>query len=130
MNHALRPEPQPTPPPEADLWVICLCAEWCHICRQMQAALEDDHRLSSMVRWRWVDIEEHADLLGDLDVETFPTYLIGRNDEVLLYAPGPTQPDAIVAFVTPYARGRMAAVPAPPPVQQALAALSRRSTPG
>ena len=129
MNHASRPTAHLQQPLNADLWVICLCAQWCHICRQMHAALADDHRLPSMARWLWVDIEEHADQLGDLEVETFPTYLIGRRDEVLLYAPGPTQPEAIFSFLLPYARGRIAPVQASSLVLQALAALSFHSAP-
>ncbi len=39
------------------------------------------------VRWRWLDIEDEADLLGDLDVETLPTLLVGRGDQVLFYGP-------------------------------------------
>lgn len=39
------------------------------------------------VRWRWLDIEDEADLLGDLDVETLPTLLVGRGDRVLFYGP-------------------------------------------
>lgn len=129
MNHATHPTEHPPPPQPADLWVICLCAAWCHMCRQMHTALADDPRLPAMVRWRWVDIEDHADLLGDLEVETFPTYLIGRDDTVLLFAPGPTQPDAIVSFLRPYTTGRMAAQPAAPLVQQALTAIAQRWAP-
>jgi len=95
----------------------------------MQTALADDARLPAMARWRWVDIEAHADLLGDLEVETFPTYLIGRDETVLLFAPGPTQPDAIVSFVMPYTTDRMAPQPVSPPVQQALTAIARRWAP-
>lgn len=126
MNLGKPPGENPCAQVPADLWVICLCADWCHICRQMQSALADDQGLLSMMRWLWVDIEEHADLLGDLEVETFPTYLIGRNDEVLLYAPGPTHADAIVSFVMPYTTDRMRALPASWMVQQAFAAITLR----
>lgn len=126
MSHHEPLEAHPQEPESAGLWVICLCAEWCHICRQMQSALADDRRLSSVVRWLWVDIEEHADLLGDLEVQTFPTYLIGHHDEVLLYAPGPTQSDAILSYVMPYATGRMTGAPASRLVQQAFSAITLR----
>ena len=39
------------------------------------------------VQWRWLDIEDDAELLGDLDVETLPTLLVGRGDQVLFYGP-------------------------------------------
>ncbi len=111
---------------QEDLWVICLCAQWCGICRQMQASLLQEQRFLPMVRWLWVDIEEHANLLGDLEVETFPTYLIGRRGEVLLYAPGPTQPAAIASYVMPYASDRVAASAVSGLVQQAFTAITLR----
>lgn len=126
MNHSEPPGSHPQPPASAGIWVICLCADWCHICRQMQSTLANERLLPSVVRWLWVDIEEHADLLGDLEVEIFPTYLIGRLDEVLLYAPGPTQSEAILSYVIPYATGRMPAAPVSRLVQQAFAAITFR----
>lgn len=56
--------------------VACLCAEWCGTCRDYQAAfnhLADAHPEACFV---WIDIETHADLLDDFDVENFPTILI------------------------------------------------------
>jgi hypothetical protein len=43
----------------------------------------------------WVDIEDHADLVGDLDVENFPTLLIQRHEHVAFF--GTMLPDANVA---------------------------------
>lgn len=126
MNQLEPQRTMPQVPAQDNLWVICLCAQWCDICRQMQASLQQDHWVPPMVNWLWVDIEDHADLLGDLEVETFPTYLIGRNGEVLLYAPGPTLPAAIAAYVMPYAVGRVTAARASEPVQQALTAITLR----
>ena len=39
------------------------------------------------LRWRWLDIEDEAALLGDLDVETLPTVLVARSDQVLFFGP-------------------------------------------
>lgn len=41
----------------------------------------------TQLRWRWLDIEDEAELLGDLDVETLPTVLVGRGDQVLFFGP-------------------------------------------
>jgi thioredoxin 1 len=61
----------------ATVQVVCLCADWCGTCReygQAYAALQASHPQAC---FHWLDIEEEADLLGDLDVENFPTLLIG-----------------------------------------------------
>ena len=58
------------------LWVICLCAQWCGTCRDYQPLF--DHLASQMpqARFVWVDVEEHDALLGDLDIDNFPTLLL------------------------------------------------------
>ena len=56
--------------------VACLCADWCRTCREYRAdfaRLADGHPDMCFV---WIDVEDHSDLLDDLDVENFPTILI------------------------------------------------------
>lgn len=38
-------------------------------------------------RYRWIDIEDEADLVGDVDVETFPTLMLAREGRVLFAGP-------------------------------------------
>lgn len=66
--------------------VACLCAAWCRLCEGyasvfdevVQRVRADWPRLQS----RWVDIEDEADLVGDLDIETFPTLVVMQGDEL------------------------------------------------
>src|SRR5471030_1240151 len=43
----------------------------------------------------WIDIEDHADIVGDLDVENFPTLLVQRHELVAFF--GTMLPDANIA---------------------------------
>lgn len=61
-----------------ETWVVCLCAEWCGTCRDYRAVFEAQAHVHSGLRFVWVDVEDAPELLGDLDVETFPTVLVGR----------------------------------------------------
>ena len=36
-------------------------------------------------RFRWLDIEDQADEVGDLEVENFPTIRVTHGDEVLFH---------------------------------------------
>ncbi len=60
------------------------------------------------VRWRWLDIEDEAERLGDLDIETLPCLLLARGAQVLFF--GPVLPQAEVlsrlvrTFTAPGAR--------------------------
>ncbi len=57
-------------------WVVCLCAQWCGVCREYRSAFEALAHDWPQVRFEWVDVEDEEDVVGDVDVETFPTILI------------------------------------------------------
>ena len=68
-------------PPDASApWVVCLCAEWCGACREYKPLFEQVARANPTFRFAWVDIEDHADIADDFDVETFPTLLVAGLD--------------------------------------------------
>jgi len=71
-------------------WVICLCAEWCGVCREWRDAFTQAAAAHPELRFAWVDVEDEAEAMGDVDVETFPTILIARENEPLFL--GPIQP--------------------------------------
>ena len=57
--------------------VACLCAEWCDSCRDYRATFAAlAAQFSGAADFAWIDIEDDADALGDIDVENFPTLLI------------------------------------------------------
>ena len=62
----------------AEFLVVCLCAEWCTSCREYRLGFNDLAAEFPDTRFRWLDIEERADDLGDLDIENFPTLFIAR----------------------------------------------------
>jgi len=72
--------------------VICLCADWCGTCRDYRAVFDQAAAAHPALAFRWLDIEDEADALGDVDVETFPTLLIG-DARVVRFA-GPVLPQA------------------------------------
>ena len=72
-------------PSSPEFLVLCLCAEWCGSCREYRPIFEALAERFPEARFRWVDIEEHADDLGDLDVENFPTLLIQGRGQTLFY---------------------------------------------
>ena len=76
--------------------VACLCAEWCSSCRAWQdefAALARQYPDDCFV---WIDIEDHPELVAEIDFEIFPVLLI-QNEDVLSFL-GPVKPvPAVVA---------------------------------
>jgi len=77
-------------------WVVaCLCAAWCGTCGGYRAAFESVATRHPDKTFVWIDIEDQADVVGDLDVDNFPTLLVQRNDTVAFF--GTMLPDALLA---------------------------------
>lgn len=76
--------------PERDTWwVACLCAAWCGVCREWLPLFTQQARAHPHMRFAWVDVEDEDEAMGDVDIETFPTLLVARGDEVLFLGPIP-----------------------------------------
>jgi thioredoxin 1 len=79
-----------------DTWVVaCLCAAWCDVCTQYRPGFDALAVRHPDTLFLWIDIEDRADIVGDFDVENFPTLLIQRGDDVVFY--GTTLPDPHIA---------------------------------
>ena len=73
----------------ATWWVACLCAAWCGVCRDWLPVFTEQARLHPQLRFAWVDVEDEDEAMGDIDIETFPTLLVARGDDVLFLGPIP-----------------------------------------
>jgi len=58
------------------LTVICLCAEWCGGCREFAPTFAALAAAQPQDVFRWLDIEDEPELVGDLDITTFPTLIV------------------------------------------------------
>ncbi len=84
-----RPDDAPVPQQAAitPLDVVCLCADWCGTCRDYADTFAALQRALPAHHYRWIDIEDEADLVGDVDVETFPTLMVTHQGRVLFAGP-------------------------------------------
>ncbi|HEY0886418.1 MAG TPA: thioredoxin family protein [Ramlibacter sp.] len=78
--------------PASGDWVICLCAEWCGVCRDWRAVFEQAASEHPKARFAWIDVEDEAAAMGDVDVETFPTVLVAAAGRPVFF--GPVLPSA------------------------------------
>jgi thioredoxin 1 len=79
-----------------DRWIVaCLCAAWCGTCESYRDTFDDVAARNPDKFFLWIDIEDHADVVGDLDVENFPTLLIQHHDHVAFF--GAMLPDPNIA---------------------------------
>lgn len=79
------------------LHVACLCAAWCRTCESYEQVFEAacSELPQAGLQVRWIDIEDEAELIGDLDIETFPTLLIADDNQVRFAGPLTPQPETL-----------------------------------
>ena len=92
-----------------EAWVICLCAEWCGVCREWRPAFERAAADHTDVRFAWVDVEDEAAAMGDVDVETFPTLLIADGGTPVFFGPVPPSAAQFSRLLTSLLQDRSAA---------------------
>jgi thioredoxin 1 len=77
-------------------WIVaCLCAAWCGTCGSYRAAFEELAGRHPDKIFVWIDIEDQAEVVGDLDIDNFPTLLLQREETVAFF--GTVLPDAGLA---------------------------------
>jgi thioredoxin reductase (NADPH) len=109
-------------------WVVVgLCAEWCDTCCDYRpllaaraAAVPDELHL-------WVDIEDDADQLGDLDIETFPTLLVLHRGRPLFFGPVLPQIDVVDRLLQSLRTGAVADAPITPAIGTAVRWLAQQA---
>ncbi len=68
---------------DREFLVACLCAAWCDTCVAYQPGFLAMAERFPRAEFRWVDIEDQADAVEDIEVENFPTLLVRRGNETL-----------------------------------------------
>ena len=87
------------PVSQASVLVVCLCAEWCGVCRDYQARFAQVQAKFPLAQFLWIDVEDEADLLHPLDVEDFPTLLLAVGDQPRFFGPLTPQPETLERLI-------------------------------
>ena len=70
---------------DTTLNVTCLCALWCDSCVAYRAGFEALAGEFPQAEFVWLDLEDDAAEVGDLEIENFPTIQVKRGEQVLFY---------------------------------------------
>jgi thioredoxin 1 len=68
-----------------DTLVVCLCAAWCDTCGEFRDTFARLERARPGTKFVWLDVEDDAALVGDVDIENFPTLAVFRGEMPLFY---------------------------------------------
>ena len=117
-------------PPAADsgvsLLVVCLCAAWCDTCNEFRVAFERIAEARPQMLFLWLDIEDDAELVGETDIENFPTLAIYRGAAVLHFGVSLPQEATVARMVDALADRQVGVDDAPAPVRDLMSALRRQ----
>ena len=97
--------------------VVSLCAAWCDTCGEFRAAYERIAQARPQITFVWLDIEDDAQIVGDIDVENFPTLAVYRGDTLLHFGVSLPQERAVARLVDALERGGRSFA-APPAVRE------------
>jgi len=113
------------------LLVACLCAAWCGSCRDYRPTFDGlAGRFAESADFVWVDVEDEADALGDLDIEDFPCLLIAAGDATLFLGPVTPQAQTAERLIRSGLAGELAgAASAHPELPQQVRWLAARGRP-
>ena len=95
---------------------MALCAAWCDTCTEFRAAFERIAATRPEALFVWLDIEDDAEICGDIDVENFPTLAIYRGAALLHYGVSLPQEGAVARLVDEIGATAEAMRDAPDPV--------------
>jgi thioredoxin reductase (NADPH) len=80
----------------AELLVTCLCASWCTTCSEFRDTFDRLQKAHGAAKFVWLDVEGDSALMGEIEIESFPTLAVFRGETALFY--GVTMPhEAVVA---------------------------------
>lgn len=101
--------------------LACLCAAWCRLCDGYAQTIHAVAAEFPEVVVRWIDIEDEEALLGELDIETFPTVLLHHSGRVLFAGVVEPQPQRLRRLLAAAMEGGVLATGEPDPAFAALA---------
>ncbi len=114
-------------PPSA-LLVVCLCADWCGVCRDYRERFAQVQASFPQARFLWIDVEDEADLLHPLDVENFPTLLLAVGNEPRFFGTLTPQAQTLERLIRAQLEATAACALADPQVAQLVARLRAAKT--
>jgi len=120
MNDPSAAQPLPT---TGVTWIVCLCADWCGLCRDYEAVVAQMAARYPAFRFAWLDIEDQSDLVGDIDVETFPTVLMADAQGTRFFGPLTPQANTLARLLDSLQSASLQVAPLAPETRQLLDAL-------
>ena len=105
--------------------VVGFCATWCRVCTEFRPSFA---RLAGELpgaRFVWLDVEDDSELVGDIEVEDFPTIAVFRGDVPVHFGTTLPHEEVVRRLLLALATDERPAIDVP----EAVATLPRRLAP-
>ena len=79
---------------ESALLVVGFCAAWCNTCGEFRHTFDDLSARRPGARFVWLDIEDDAQVVGDIEIENFPTIAVFSDNRLVHF--GVSLPQAAI----------------------------------
>ena len=99
--------------PSEALLVACLCAAWCKTCGEFRDTFDKLAKDNAGVKFVWLDVEDDSALVGDLEIENFPTLAVFKGHKPLFYGVTMPQEGVVARTLASLARSDRDAVEVP-----------------
>ena len=111
---------------ENALLVVCLCAAWCKTCGEFRDTFEKLAQAEKGASFVWLDVEDDSALVGDIEIENFPTLAVFRGDKPLFYGVTMSQEGVVARTLASLTREDRDTVAVPEEIAGLPEALSAR----
>jgi len=95
------------------LLVACLCAAWCKTCGEFRDTFDKLARDNAGAKFVWLDVEDDSALVGEIEIETFPTLAVFKGDTPLFYGVTMPQEGVVARTLASLARAERATMAIP-----------------
>jgi thioredoxin 1 len=117
---------RPSSNDDAGLLVVCLCAAWCKTCSEFRDTFDRLAKARPGAGFVWLDVEDDSALVGDIEIENFPTLAVFRGDVPVFYGVTMPQEGVVARTLASLTRDDRDAVEVPEEIAGLPGALSAR----
>ena len=106
--------------------MVCLCAAWCKTCTEFRETFDKLAQSDAAAKFVWLDVEDDSALVGDIEIENFPTLAVFSGAKPLFYGVTMPQEGVVARTLASLARDERDAVAVPEEIAGLPETLSSR----